>query len=43
MERLRHWYGSPEYAKALAVRQTALHRRLLFVDGIPKEADQEVE
>jgi uncharacterized protein (DUF1330 family) len=33
MERLRSWYGSPEYAEALAVRQTALTRRLLFVDG----------
>ena len=33
MERLRAWYGSADYAEALAVRQTALDRRLLFVDG----------
>lgn len=37
MEQLRRWYGSAEYAKALAVQQTALRRRLLFVDGIPEE------
>lgn len=34
MERLRRWYNSPEYAEALAVRQTALSRRLLFVEGV---------
>jgi uncharacterized protein (DUF1330 family) len=33
MERLRAWYTSADYAEALAVRQTALDRRLLFVDG----------
>src|ERR1700749_3349044 len=33
MERLRAWYASADYAEALAVRQTALARRLLFVDG----------
>ncbi len=33
MERLQAWYASADYAKALAVRQTALDRRLLFVDG----------
>ena len=33
MERLRAWYASADYAEALAVRQTALDRRLLFVDG----------
>jgi uncharacterized protein (DUF1330 family) len=37
MEQLRRWHGSAEYAKALAVRQTALRRRLLFVDGIPED------
>ena len=31
--RLREWYASPEYAEALHVRQTALARRLLFVEG----------
>jgi uncharacterized protein (DUF1330 family) len=43
MEQLRRWYSSAEYAKALAVRQTALRRRLLFVDGILEEADQGTE
>jgi uncharacterized protein (DUF1330 family) len=30
----RAWYASPEYAAALKVRQTALERRLVFVEGI---------
>jgi uncharacterized protein (DUF1330 family) len=34
MTRLREWYASPEYAEALALRQTALGRRLLFVEGV---------
>ncbi len=34
MERLRQWYTSPEYAPALAIRRTALARRLLFVEGV---------
>jgi uncharacterized protein (DUF1330 family) len=34
MEQLRSWYDSSDYAEALAVRQTALNRRLLFVDGV---------
>jgi uncharacterized protein (DUF1330 family) len=34
MARLREWYASPEYAEALALRQTALGRRLLFVEGV---------
>lgn len=33
MEQLQRWYGSAEYAEALAVRRTALSRRLLFVEG----------
>ena len=33
MERLREWYASPEYAEALKVRETALDRRLIFVEG----------
>ena len=33
MERLQAWYASADYAEALAVRQTALDRRLIFVDG----------
>lgn len=35
MARLRQWYGSPEYAAALAFRDAALSRRLLFVEGVP--------
>lgn len=38
MELLQIWYCSTEYAEALAVRKTALTRRLLFVDGV---SDQE--
>ena len=34
MKRLRQWYASPEYAEALKVRQTALDRRLIFVEGV---------
>jgi uncharacterized protein (DUF1330 family) len=33
MERLREWYASPEYAEALKLAQTALERRLMFVEG----------
>jgi len=36
MEQLHQWYDSPDYAEALAVRQTALRRRLLFVDGVAR-------
>jgi uncharacterized protein (DUF1330 family) len=38
MEQLRSWYRSPDYAEALAVRQTALDRRLLFVEGVPSQS-----
>ena len=34
MERAREWYVSPEYAEALAFRDAALRRRLMFVDGV---------
>lgn len=34
MERAREWYDSPEYAEALKVRQHALKRRLILVDGL---------
>lgn len=37
MERARQWYRSPEYAEALVVRQTALNRRLIFVEGVVAE------
>jgi uncharacterized protein (DUF1330 family) len=33
MERAREWYASEAYAKALAVRRTALRRSLIFVAG----------
>jgi uncharacterized protein (DUF1330 family) len=33
MKRLREWYASPEYAEARVLSQTALGRRLLFVEG----------
>ncbi|WP_448044153.1 DUF1330 domain-containing protein [Bradyrhizobium liaoningense] len=33
MARAREWYASAEYADALKLRQTALERRLLFVEG----------
>lgn len=34
LARAREWYGSPSYARALKIRQTALERRLTFVEGI---------
>lgn len=34
MARAREWYASPEYAAALKVRQGALERRLIFVEGV---------
>ena len=34
IERARAWYRSPEYAAALALRDAALSRHLLLVDGI---------
>ncbi|MHC2251792.1 DUF1330 domain-containing protein [Bradyrhizobium embrapense] len=37
MARLREWYASPEYAEALRHRQTALDRRLIFVEGVPPD------
>lgn len=33
-DQARAWYGSPEYARALTVRQTALARRLILVEGV---------
>jgi uncharacterized protein (DUF1330 family) len=33
-EQARIWYGSPEYASALEVRDIALSRNLILVDGI---------
>jgi uncharacterized protein (DUF1330 family) len=33
MTRAREWYNSPEYAATLELRNTALRRRLIFVEG----------
>src|ERR1700737_4743998 len=35
MERLREWYGSPEYAEALKVRALAMDRDLICIEGVP--------
>jgi uncharacterized protein (DUF1330 family) len=35
IEQARAWYRSPEYAEALAVRDEALSRNLILVDGAP--------
>ena len=34
LARAREWYASPEYAEALKLRQGALTRRLIFVEGV---------
>lgn len=34
IDRARAWYRSPEYAQALQVRDEALSRNLILVDGI---------
>jgi len=34
IEQARIWYRSPEYASALEVRDKALSRNLILVDGI---------
>lgn len=34
LERARAWYRSPDYAAALAVRDEALSRNLILVNGI---------
>jgi uncharacterized protein (DUF1330 family) len=38
MEQARRWYRSAEYAEALELRQTALRRRLIFVEGVEAPA-----
>jgi uncharacterized protein (DUF1330 family) len=35
MERAREWYRSAEYGEALKLRERALRRRLIFVEGLP--------
>jgi uncharacterized protein (DUF1330 family) len=34
MDRARQWYRSEDYAEALTVRDRALSRRLIFVEGV---------
>jgi uncharacterized protein (DUF1330 family) len=34
IQRAKEWYASASYSRALKVRQTALERRLIFIDGI---------
>jgi uncharacterized protein (DUF1330 family) len=34
MTTAKEWYASPAYAKALEVRNGALDRRLVFVEGV---------
>ena len=34
LQRAKEWYASASYSRALKVRQKALERRLIFVDGI---------
>lgn len=38
LERARAWYRSPEYALALEVRDRALSRNLILVDGVSQES-----
>jgi uncharacterized protein (DUF1330 family) len=38
MERARAWYRSPEYALALEVRDKALSRNLILVEGVTPPA-----
>ncbi|MEU5899638.1 MULTISPECIES: DUF1330 domain-containing protein [Streptomyces] len=35
MARIKEWYGSPEYTRARAVRESAIDMRLLFAEGGP--------
>lgn len=37
MAHAHKWYASPEYAKALKLRETALRRRLIFVEGVASD------
>jgi uncharacterized protein (DUF1330 family) len=42
MERARAWYRSPEYAVALELRDQALSRNLILVEGVALPASSEV-
>jgi uncharacterized protein (DUF1330 family) len=43
LEQARAWYRSPEYAFALEVRDTALSRNLILVDGVNQSAAGEYD
>jgi uncharacterized protein (DUF1330 family) len=43
LEQARAWYRSPEYAFALEVRDTALSRNLIVVDGLNQSAAGEYD
>ena len=36
---VKQWYASPEYAEALKVRDKALRRNLIAVEGVAAQAD----
>ncbi|TXH79728.1 MAG: DUF1330 domain-containing protein [Rhizobium sp.] len=38
LERARAWYRSPEYALALDIRDQALSRNLILLDGVSQDA-----
>ncbi|KAA1175446.1 DUF1330 domain-containing protein [Rhizobium tropici] len=38
LERAKAWYRSPEYAAALDIRDKALSRKLILVDGVGSAA-----
>ena len=40
LERVREWYASSAYAKALQYRERPLRRKLTFVDGTTPFSDQ---
>jgi len=42
LARIREWYASPAYAKALEYRDSALIRRLVFIDGVPEPDSPEI-
>lgn len=39
MAQARAWYASASYAPARVLRETALDRRLLFVEGVDRSGD----
>jgi uncharacterized protein (DUF1330 family) len=43
MEKAREWYRSSDYAEALAVRQTAFDRRLIFVEGASAAQNEQAD